>query len=149
MDQKTIKRAERIKDKIIQMEEILEELSEVMPQSFMEYGQTKTKAACERIFEKAVEAAVDLAFLIVKAKKLKIPEDDQEAFFILSDKGFIPHSLAVKLKEAKGMRNIIAHEYGIIDDEKVFHAFTEEIERDIKDFISCINKSIIQNGQPA
>ena len=38
------------------------------------------------------------------------------------------------------MRNIIAHEYGKIDDELVFHSITEELEKDILDLIKEIEK---------
>ena len=54
----------------------------------------------------------------------------------------IPESLCKKLKEAKGMRNIIAHEYGKIDDELVFEAITEQLEKDINEFISLIKEEI-------
>jgi uncharacterized protein YutE (UPF0331/DUF86 family) len=33
------------------------------------------------------------------------------------------------------MRNIIAREYGKIDDEIVFHSITEELEKDVTDLI--------------
>lgn len=42
------------------------------------------------------------------------------------------------LKNAKGMRNIISHQYGKIDDEVVFEAITEELCRDIKKFVSVV-----------
>ncbi|MBW2995234.1 DUF86 domain-containing protein, partial [Candidatus Woesearchaeota archaeon] len=87
---------------------------------------------------KIIEAVVDLAFLIIKDKGLKIPEEDKEAFDILSSENVISKELAEKLKDAKGMRNIIAHEYGKIDDEIVFHSITEELEKDITDFISYV-----------
>jgi len=129
----------RIKDKLEEIEKYLSELEEIMPHSFKEYKEEfKTKAACERYFEKIIEAAVDLAFLIIKDKGLKTPEEDKEAFDILSSENIISKELAKKLKDAKGMRNIIAHEYGKIDDEIVFHAITEELEKDITDFINHI-----------
>ena len=113
----------RIKDKIEEIEAYLTELSEITPKDFEEYfGDSKTKAACERYFEKIIEAVIDLAFLIIRDKDLKIPEEDKEAFDVLSEKGIIPEKLAEKLKDAKGMRNLIAHEYGSIDDEIVFHS---------------------------
>ena len=38
------------------------------------------------------------------------------------------------------MRNIIAHEYGKIDDKIVFEAITEELERDVKEFIKKVKE---------
>lgn len=40
------------------------------------------------------------------------------------------------------MRNIIAHEYGTVNDEIVFHAITEEIERDTIEFIEVVKKKL-------
>jgi len=128
----------RIKDKIKEIEDYLYELAEVMPQSFEQYKEIKTRAACERYFEKIVEAVVDLAFLIIKDKGFRIPEEDKEAFDILSREKVISEELAEKFKDAKGMRNIIAHEYGSVDDEIVFHAITEDIKKDVKEFIKSI-----------
>ena len=36
------------------------------------------------------------------------------------------------------MRNVIAHQYGIIDDEKVFNAINDSLDRDTKEFIKSV-----------
>ena len=130
----------RINDKIKEIEIYLSELLEIIPNSFEEYKEIKTKAACERYFEKIIEAVVDLAFLIIKEKRFKIPEDDKQAFDILSNEKIISQELAEKLKDAKGMRNLIAHEYGDIDDELVFESITTELEKDVGEFIKMLKK---------
>lgn len=63
----------RINDKIEEIEKYLSELAEIMPNSFEEYLTIKTKASCERYFEKIIETVTDTAFLILKEKKLKMP----------------------------------------------------------------------------
>ncbi len=132
----------RIKDKIEEIESYLAELDEIAPKIFEEYiSDLKTKAACERYSEKIIEAVVDLAFLVIKDKGFKLPEEDKEAFDILAEEKLISKALAEKLKDAKGMRNIIAHKYGKIDDKIVFEAITEELERDVKEFIGEIKNS--------
>ena len=133
----------RIKDKIKEIEGYLTELNEIAPTEFQDYiNDIKTKAACERYFEKIIEAVVDLAFLIIKDKGFKVPEEDKEAFDILAQEEMISNLLAIKLKDAKGMRNIIAHEYGKIDDKIVFESITENLEKDVQDFIRSITKVI-------
>ena len=128
----------RIKDKTEEIEGYLSELSEIMPKSLEEYSELKTKAACERYFEKIIEAAVDLSFLLIKERRLRPAEEDKESFDIISKEGLIPAELAGRLKDAKGMRNILAHEYGTVDDETVFHAITEELAGDIREFIAHV-----------
>ncbi len=132
----------RIEDKINEINEFLDELKEIAPSSLDEYKSSLEKrAACERYVEKIVEAITDLAFLIIKNKKLKIPEDDIDAFNILLENKIIDDSIATKLKNAKGMKNIISHQYGKIDDEIVFEAINEELEKDVREFIRSVKKS--------
>ena len=126
----------QINDKIKEINEFLAEFKNIIPSNFNEYkSNIEKKAACERYFEKIVEAATDLAFLIIKQKKLKIPEDDISSFSILLENKIISKNLASKLKDAKGMRNILSHQYGSIDDELVFKSIKNELESDIKEFI--------------
>jgi uncharacterized protein YutE (UPF0331/DUF86 family) len=132
----------RITDKIDEIEKYLEELSKIMPQTLVEYQELKTRAVCERYFEKIIEAVVDLAFLVIKFKSLKIPEDDKSTFNVLLEAGIIPGDLSEKLKEAKGMRNLLAHKYGYIDDEIVFESITEELEKYVSEFIKKIKNKI-------
>ena len=131
----------KIKDKIDEIKEYLNELDDIVPQKVEDYkSNIEKKAACERYFEKIVEAITDLAFLIIKNKKLKIPEDDIDAFNILLENKIIDSSLENKLRNAKGMRNIISHQYGKIDDQIVFEAITQELDNDAKEFIKSIKK---------
>lgn len=134
---------ERIKDKIEEIESYLEELSEILPSSLEKYkGDLKTKAACERYAEKIIEAVTDLAFLLIKEKGLSLPEEDLQAFEILTESKIISQELADKLQDAKRMRNILAHKYGKVNAEIVFNALKEEIEKDIKSFIKFVKEAI-------
>jgi uncharacterized protein YutE (UPF0331/DUF86 family) len=131
----------RIDDKIKEIEIYLAEFSEIIPSSFEEYQQDiRTKAACERYFEKIVESAVDLAFLAIKKKNLKTPKDDKESFEVLSESRIISKELAKRMKDAKGMRNILAHQYGAVEDDLVYQSITEELIGDINSFIQCIKQ---------
>lgn len=131
----------RVKEKINEIEQFLEELESSLPEDFKEYKTDyKLRAIGERYFEKIIEGIVDLAFYIIKEKNLKQPEEDKQAFDILSKEKIISESLAGKLKDAKGMRNILAHEYGRIDNELVFHSLIEELIPDVQEFIKSINK---------
>jgi uncharacterized protein YutE (UPF0331/DUF86 family) len=57
----------RIQDKIVEIEKYLKELQEFVPKKFKDYAYDyKTRAACERYFEKITEALIDLALLFIK-----------------------------------------------------------------------------------
>jgi uncharacterized protein YutE (UPF0331/DUF86 family) len=130
---------ERIDQKIEEIQGFLEELESLLPIEFEDYkSDWKIRDICERRFEKIIEASTDLAFLVINDMKLKSPESDKQAFDILSDENIFSKELAQKLKDAKGMRNIIAHEYGHVDDELVFEAVTEQILKDVKEFLEEI-----------
>lgn len=133
--------SKRIEDKIKDIKAYLEQLSKIKPNTLKEYKKDfKTKAACERYFEKIAEAVVDLTTLAIKEKGLPAPEEDYEAFKILEKEKIIDFNLAKKLKDMKGMRNIIAHRYGDLDDELMYLAISKEIENDVKLFLKIINK---------
>ncbi|MEK6900867.1 MAG: DUF86 domain-containing protein [Nanoarchaeota archaeon] len=134
---------ERIQDKIAEIETFWKELEEIIPDHLDQYfSNFLAKAACERYFEKIIEAIVDLSFLIIKHKQFKIPEEDKEAFEILSQEGIISELLSDKLKAAKGMRNILAHEYGKVDDELIYLAISDELQNDVLEFLKDVKKII-------
>ncbi len=136
----------RIKDKIEELEDYLQELSEIIPSDFEEYKHDfKLKAACERYFERIITAVIDLAFILIKRFRLKTPEEEKQAFDILFDEKIISENLKEKLQEAKGMRNIIAHEYGKVNDEFVFDSIKDEIILDVKSFIKSV-KGFLKNN---
>lgn len=135
----------RIGEKIDEIEKFINQLYEFIPNDIglENYKRDlKTKAICERYSEKIIEAAEDLSFLIINYKKLRYPENEKEVFDILKQADIISEDLCKKLKDFKGMRNIIAHEYGKIDDELIFEAVTEQLEKDIKEFVGIINEVI-------
>lgn len=139
MEKQSIK--ERINNKIIEIEKYLEELESVLPKSFEEYSfDWRIRDICERRFEKIIEAIEDLAFLVVSYKELKYPEYEKEIFDILHENNIISEILAKKLKDAKGMRNFIVHQYGKIDDELVFEAVTEQLVKDVTEFLNEIER---------
>ena len=61
----------RINDKIEEIDNYISESLNIIPHNFNEYKEIKTKAACERYFEKIIGAVIDLSFLIIKARKVK------------------------------------------------------------------------------
>lgn len=137
---------ERIEEKIREIEEFMIFLIERIQDKFEDYeGNLEKKAICERYLEKIIEASVDLAFLVVKYFKIQIPADisDIEVFVALVNNRIISYELSEKMQDAKGMRNIIAHQYGKVDDEIIFEALSSEIEKDINDFINSIKLVLI------
>ena len=130
----------RFNEKILELERFLEELKNSLPENFKEYKTNyKLRAIGERYFEKIINTIIDLSFMLVRLKNLKQPEYEKEVFDILVKENIISEKLKEKLRDAKGMRNIIAHEYGRIDNELVFHSLVEELIPDVQEFLEAIN----------
>ncbi|MEN7982627.1 MAG: DUF86 domain-containing protein [Nanoarchaeota archaeon] len=129
----------RIRDKIEEIQNFLEELETILPKNFEEYIHSiEKKAACERYFEKIIESVNDLAYLIIKKERFSIPEESK-SFETLFENKLISEKIFLKLKNAKGMRNIIAHKYGEVEDELIFESLTEELIQDIERFLEEID----------
>jgi len=132
---------DKIRDKIIEIETYLVQLESILPSDLEEYKTNfKIKLMGERSFEKIIEAVEDIAFIIVKERNLKQPEYEKQVFDILAKSDIIPIQLSRKLKDAKGMRNIISHQYGDVNDELVLNSLTEELIPDVQEFIKQISK---------
>jgi len=69
-----------------------------------------------------------------------MPEEDEAIFDTLYQEKIISNEFLQKLRDIKGMRNFIIHQYGKINDELVFEVITEQLERDIKEFINIIKE---------
>jgi len=137
---------ERINDKIIEIEKYLKELYEIVPNSLKVYEKDfKIKAACERYFEKIVEAIIDLSYILIRERNFKVPENEEDIFNILFKEKIISEELLKKLKDAKGMRNFIIHQYEKINDELVFEAVTKDLRKDVKEFIKAIYLKLKKN----
>ena len=125
----------KISDKIIGIRKYLDELSTIIPKEYAIYKEDIIiKAACERYFELIIESTIDLATLIIKNERFSFPED-KRVFNFLYKKKIIDNNLAERLQDAKGMRNILSHRYGEIDNRTVFESIKKELLIDIKEFL--------------
>lgn len=123
----------RINNKILEIENFLEELNSIKPNVYEDYLDIKTKAACERYIELIVESTLDLIFLLIKERDLKTPKDNRDAIEILIDDDKLKNALI----NAKGMRNILVHQYGEVDNKIIFDSLIY-LEKDIKKLIKKI-----------
>jgi uncharacterized protein YutE (UPF0331/DUF86 family) len=129
----------RKEEKIIEIEKYLGELETLFPIELENYNSDfKIRAICERYFEKIVESAIDLAILIIKEKNLRKPKIEKESFDILVEAKIISQELCEKLKDAKGMRNVIAHEYGEIENELIVEGVQEHLFKTINSFLEAV-----------
>ena len=119
----------RILAKLDEIERYIDELIEIKPKSFKEYqASIKEKRASERLVQIAIESVLDICSIIVSDMKLGLPEDEDDVIKKLETSKVIKNELALVLSKMKGMRNILVHKYGEVEDELVFESISQELE---------------------
>jgi uncharacterized protein YutE (UPF0331/DUF86 family) len=118
---------ERVLGKLDELNRYVEELRAIAPRSFEEYLRVETKRACERLLQISVEAVIDICHLLVAGLRLGVPADEADLFDTLARRGAISDGLARTLKEMKGFRNILVHEYAAVDDAVVYKAVRDRL----------------------
>jgi len=121
---------ERILVKLDELDGYLRELRSIAPAQLGEYQTIEKKRACERLLQVAVEATIDVCALLVAGLRLGLPGEEDDLFEKLLRREVISPSMAAVLKQMKGLRNLLVHEYGRINDEIVF----ETVRRRLGDF---------------
>ncbi|MFZ4507430.1 MAG: type VII toxin-antitoxin system HepT family RNase toxin [Fimbriimonas sp.] len=67
--------------------------------------------------QRACELAIDIANVVIKLRRLGVPQSSRESFEILAREGVISPELAAKMKNMVGFRNIMVHQYKDLDAE--------------------------------
>lgn len=89
------------------------------------------------LFE-SIQIIIDLACSIVSEKNLGIPKNYSECIWLLTSNNYLEKELGERIMGMVGLRNLLVHEYGIIDVKRLFE-YLNHLE-DIKDFATAIGK---------
>jgi uncharacterized protein YutE (UPF0331/DUF86 family) len=89
----------------------------------------------------AIQACIDLATHWIADAGWLMPATYADTFRALADHGLIPHGLAMRLAEAAGFRNLVAHQYGEIDPNRV-HAFAGGDLGDLEEFCAILARHV-------
>ena len=84
----------------------------------------------------SIQIIIDIACHIVAEKNLGSPKNYSECITVLVANNFIKENLGDKLKRMIGLRNLLVHDYGIIDSKKLYE-FLDHLD-DMKEFIYAI-----------
>ena len=88
----------------------------------------------------ALQETVSLATHWLADAGLDVPGSYREIFLTLAERGSIPRDLAQRLASAAGFRNLVAHQYGVLDPARV-HAITSKELGDLLDFCSLVSRA--------
>jgi uncharacterized protein YutE (UPF0331/DUF86 family) len=132
---------DRVLARLDELEGYLRELRSVAPSSFEEYHAVEKRRSCERLVQVSIEVVIDTCALLVTGLRLGLPADENDLFERLTARNVITSSTADLLRRMKGMRNILVHEYGRVDDMLVFETVTHRLgdfdrfAREVLDFL--------------
>lgn len=77
---------------------------------------------------RACEAAIDLANMLIRKRRLGVPSDARESFALLERGGLIPAELSGGLQRMIGFRNIAVHQYQDLDLDIVESIIREKLD---------------------
>ena len=79
------------------------------------------------------------SILILKGLRLGVPGEEEDVFDKLEKSKVITKKMKKTLKSMKGLRNILVHRYGEVDDELVF----QNLKHNLSDF-ETFKKEILE-----
>ena len=91
--------------------------------------------------QRAAQACIDIANLIIAEKGLKLPTTYKEGFLILSQNQIIDKSLAKKMEKMVGFRNIAVHDYQPINID-IIKAILSKHLQDFEIYYSVIYRYV-------
>lgn len=96
----------------------------------------------------ALQESIALATHWLADEGWSVPQTHGETFTSLADHGVIDHDLAGRLRAAAGLRNLIAHQYGVIDVARVHHIAANDVG-DLLRFCQQLVEQLQQAGDAA
>ena len=89
----------------------------------------------------ALQEVVSLAAHWLADAGLDVPGSYREIFVALAERGRVPRDLALRLAAAAGFRNLVAHQYGVLDTARV-HAIASADLGDLLDFCELLTREV-------
>jgi uncharacterized protein YutE (UPF0331/DUF86 family) len=122
----------------------VERIREVLPPAAATYlaDRTAQEVVAFNLIQ-ATQSLIDLGVHLISAAGWSVPETFGEIFTTLGARGVMPPDLAERLRRAAGLRNLLVHEYGEIDQALVH----EIVSRDLQDLLSAA-EHIVRAGPP-
>lgn len=122
---------QKIFEKIQRLDEYLSNLKQIKKEvkgekafldDFHFYG------LAERYLQLSCQVIIDTLNLVIIEEGIEKPESGQEIISFVFNKGIISEYLFSRLEGVVGFRNILVHEYGIIDHERVYQFLEGRLE---------------------
>ncbi|HLD73190.1 MAG TPA: HepT-like ribonuclease domain-containing protein [Candidatus Nanoarchaeia archaeon] len=132
----------RISQKIKEIEENIELIRDNLPEEMEEFSELGlVKDGIYKRLEYSLQNLVDIFSIIYSSLNLGVPSSIDEIFASLVKKKIFPKKIIDLVQEMKGLRNILVHKYGQIDDERIFNLLRERLD-DFGKVISAVEEHL-------
>ena len=133
---------DRIHGKMKEVSNSVRKVEENMPESVQIFEEMSIeKDGIYKNVEHAIQATYDICALLVKENDLGIPSDERKLPDMLVKADIIDKELGERLKDMKGFRNRLAHQYGKIDDEIAYENIIQGLE-DFQKFLDHVEEEL-------
>jgi uncharacterized protein YutE (UPF0331/DUF86 family) len=132
--------------RLLVLSETLRQLEERLPAITAQQLATDAllQAAVERWLHVAIESCIDIAYHLIAEQAWTPPDTARGAFESLAAHGYLTPELAQRLGRAAGMRNILVHEYVLVD-RQILAASVRSALVDLRAF-AVIAGQLLTNG---
>jgi len=117
-----VERLEALDGYVVELEYISQYTLKELTADFIKYR------AAQRSLQLAAQAVVDIATHIITADYHLRVQDYRQAIIGLGDVGVLSKEFAERLAPLAGFRNILVHEYLVIDPAKIYIALTDDLD---------------------
>ena len=125
---------QKLRVRLRKLDETVNDLRHLPPLTLTEYLNNKLQqAAVERLLQVAAQICLDLGASLVAEFGLTAPDELPNIFLTLSRANFIPEELGRRMAGLTRFRNILVHDYLVIDPNIVYERWTMGLA-DLDDF---------------
>ena len=132
----------KITQKLREIEESLNLIQEALPADVEEFKALKlVKDGIYKRLEFCIQNLIDIFSVVYSQKKLGVPSTLDDIFEGLEKEKVFPQRIITLVREMKGLRNILIHKYGKIDDTLLHELFIERWD-DFEEVIKAVEEHL-------
>lgn len=123
---------------IASVQDAVQRIREVLPGDAETFASDRTvrEVVTLNLFV-ALQEALSLASHWLADEGREVPRGYRDVFLTLGDTGVLPRDLAARLAAAAGLRNVIAHRYGVLDWMRIHEVASSELD-DLLEFCEVL-----------
>ena len=127
--------------KIAAVRDAVARIREVLPASAAAFQAERTlrEIVILNLFV-ALQECLSLAAHWLSDAGLDVPQSYAQVFSKLGERGVVPRELAERLAAASGLRNLVAHRYGVLDWHRIYEISSTQLD-DLVAFCDALARS--------